>query len=248
MEITLVRHATLVVAFEGKTLLIDPMLGSAESMPPIENSPNDRRNPLVGLPDLDLFSVEAVIVTHTHADHFDPAAAEILDKSLPVFCQPEDEETFHSSGFQDVRPVDKSISWGGIELSRTDGRHGTGEIGASMAPVSGFVLQAPGEPTLYIAGDTIWCPEVEQAVENYAPQVIIVNAGAAQFIFGDPITMTAEDVSQTLHHAPAATVVAGHLEAINHCLLTREDLRKHLTAENLIDRARIPEDGETLKF
>lgn len=248
MEITHVRHATLIVEVGGKTLLVDPMLGPAESMPPIQNSPNDRRNPLVELPALDLSPIDAVLVTHTHADHFDPAAAEMLDKDLTVFCQPEDEEGIRSSGFRDIRAVDESVSWGGIELRRTDGRHGTGEIGASMAPVSGFVLRAPDEPTLYVAGDTIWCPEVEKALNDHEPDVVVVNAGAAQFISGDPITMTAEDVTRTLCHAPAATVVAVHMEVINHCLLTREDLRKHLALEGLTDRARIPDDGEHLRF
>ncbi len=39
-------------------------------------------------------------------------------------------------------------------MSRTSGRHGSGQIGEQMGAVSGFVLAAAGEPTLYIAGDT----------------------------------------------------------------------------------------------
>ena len=56
---------------------------------------------------------------------------------------------------------------GDLLIARTEGRHGTGEIGEAMAPVSGFVLAAPGEPTLYIAGDTILCDEVRAAVAEY---------------------------------------------------------------------------------
>ena len=50
MQIQLIRSATLVVSFAGHTLLVDPMLGPAGSMDPIENSPNSRRNPLVSRP------------------------------------------------------------------------------------------------------------------------------------------------------------------------------------------------------
>jgi L-ascorbate metabolism protein UlaG (beta-lactamase superfamily) len=71
MNFRLVRHAILVVRLGGKTLLVDPMLSPPGAMPPIPNSPNDRRNPLVRLPDLDLSPVDAVVVTHTHPDHFD---------------------------------------------------------------------------------------------------------------------------------------------------------------------------------
>jgi hypothetical protein len=38
------------------------------------------------------------------------------------------------------------------------------EILAQMGEVSGFVLQAENEPTLYIVGDSIWVEEVENAI------------------------------------------------------------------------------------
>ena len=79
---------------------------------------------------------------------------------LPIFCQPQDTERLHADGFIDVRPVHGDATLGDLLIARTDGRHGTGELGEAMAPVSGFVLHAPGEPSLYIAGDTILCDEV----------------------------------------------------------------------------------------
>ena len=248
MDIRLVRHATLIVRLSGKTLLVDPMLGPPGAMPPIQNTSNDRQNPLVPLPEFDLSPVEAVLVTHTHADHFDGAAAGELSGDLALFCQPEDEEKFSSDGFSDVRPVTDSLRWEGIELHRIGGRHGTGEIGARMAPVSGFVLRARGEPTLYVAGDTIWCPEVQDALEEHRPDVVVVNAGAARFNEGDPITMTAGDVAQVVRHAGNATVVAVHMEAINHCLLGREELRSSLADPGASEGVSIPADGEWMSF
>ena len=94
-----------------------------------------------------------------------------------------------------------------------------------LAPVSGYVLRADGEPTVYIAGDTIWCDEVRAAIDEHAPDVIVVNASGARFVEGDPIVMTAEDVAAVARHAPDAQVVAVHLEAINHCLEPRSALR-----------------------
>jgi L-ascorbate metabolism protein UlaG (beta-lactamase superfamily) len=138
--------------------------------------------------------------------------------------------------------------WEGIEFRRTGGRHGTGEIGAAMVPVSGFVLHTPDEPTLYIAGDTIWCPEVEDALTEYQPQVTVVKAGAARFVAGDPITMSGTNVAEVCHYAPGTTVVAVHMEAINHCLLSRNDLQALLDGENLSQRVRIPADGERMNF
>jgi L-ascorbate metabolism protein UlaG (beta-lactamase superfamily) len=250
MEIRLIRHATLLVTILGRRLLVDPMLADTGTAPPVANSPNQRPNPLVPLPvparDA-VAGVEAVFVTHTHRDHWDDAAAAALPKTLPVFCQPEDEAKIRGAGFGDVRPVRDAARWGDIAIYRTRGQHGTGDVGRRLAPVSGFVLRAPGEPVLYIAGDTIWCPEVEDALREYHPAIAVVNAGAAQFLEGGPITMTAGDVIAVANAAPAARVVAVHMEAINHCVLRRAELAAALDRAGLAARAAIPADGDRVR-
>jgi L-ascorbate metabolism protein UlaG (beta-lactamase superfamily) len=247
MKLQLVRHATLRLEYAGKVLLVDPMLSDAGAMPAIQNSTNPQPNPLVPLPmpvDAALRRVQAVLATHTHRDHWDDAAANALPKDLPLFAQPEDEAKFVSQGFRDVRPVTPELALDGITITRTGGQHGTGEIGKRMAPVSGFVLQAAGEPTLYITGDTIWCSEVAQALRQFRPQIAVVNAGGARFLEGDPITMTPEDVVQVCRAAPDTRVVAVHMDAINHCIVRRDDLRFQLDAERVLKQVAIPADGE----
>ncbi|MGH2530861.1 MAG: MBL fold metallo-hydrolase [Thermomicrobiales bacterium] len=252
MQIQLIRSATLVIALGGRTILVDPMLSPAGAMDPIANTPNPRRNPLVELPfdnaELDrlLARIDAVLVTHTHRDHWDARAVDLIPKQTPVFCQPEDEAKIRGDGFSNVRPVVDELTWDGIALTRTGGQHGTGETGRMMAPVSGFVLRAAREPTLYVAGDTIWCPEVADVLHRLHPDVTVVNAAGARFLTGDPIVMTAEDVVRVCRALPTTRVIAVHLEALNHCLLTRADLRETLRVEGLLDHVVIPEDGETV--
>jgi L-ascorbate metabolism protein UlaG (beta-lactamase superfamily) len=247
MKLRLIRHATLLVEYNGQKILVDPMLDDAAARLPIENSPNPRKNPLVGLPmpvSEAIDGVTAILVTHTHSDHWDATAAQVLSKSTPLFGQTEDETKFRLQGFSRVQSIQGSVRSNGIEIHRTGGQHGTGEIGKAMAPVSGFVLQAVGEPTLYIAGDTIWCDEVQDALRQYKPNVVVVNTGAAQFLEGDPITMTADDVIKTCQAAPNSQIVAVHMEAINHCLLTRADLAFQLEAARVIQQVAIPQDGD----
>jgi hypothetical protein len=117
-----------------------------------------------------------------------------------------------------------------------------------MAPASGFLIAAEGEPKLYVAGDTIWCGEVAEVLAREQPQVTVVNAGAAQFVQGGPITMDGADVAELARNAPRTEVVAVHMEAINHCLLTREGLRSELAGHGLAARVAIPADGEALSF
>jgi L-ascorbate metabolism protein UlaG (beta-lactamase superfamily) len=246
MRLRLIRNATLLVKAAERVVVVDPMLDPAGARPPVENTANPVRNPLVELPEpveVVLKGLDAALVTHLHRDHFDDTAVRLLPKDLPLFCQPADADRIRAHGFADVRPVVEELEWDGLRITRTEGQHGTGRIAEAMAPVSGFVLAAPGEPVLYVAGDTIWCEEVAGALDRHRPDVVVVNAGAARFLEGDPIVMTADDVVAVARHAPDARVVAVHLEAINHCPQTRADLHQRLREEGLTDRVTVPEDG-----
>lgn len=248
MKIKLIRHATLWLEYGGATFLIDPMLSAQGVNPPIMNSGDDRRNPLVSLPGpvQQWLEPDAVLVTHLHQDHWDAAAAEQLSKALPVYCQEGDGERIAAQGFGRVTEIKDagSVSFGGVILIRTGGHHGTGEIGERMGKVSGFVFRAEGEPVLYLAGDTIWCEEVQQVIAGEVPEVIIVNAGGASFLSGGPITMNEQDVVEVCHSAPSASVIAVHMDSINHCHVTRELLMQRLEQEGLSGRVAVPLDGE----
>jgi len=250
MRIRLLRHATLLIETGGHRLLVDPMLGPQGSQPPVPETPNPRPNPIVPLPvtPLDAVSgISAVLVTHLHGDHFDAPALGVVPRDRPVLCQPRDLQMFVRAGLAPTA-IEGTLDLEGIAITRTGGRHGTGAIGQEMGEVSGYVLRSPGEPSLYVAGDTIWCDEVAAAIAEHAPDVIVVNAGAARFIHGDPITMDADDVVATCRAAPDALVVAVHMEAMNHCGLDRSGLRAAVAAAGLDGRVATPADGETLEL
>jgi L-ascorbate metabolism protein UlaG (beta-lactamase superfamily) len=143
VRLTLIRNATLRLEIAGRRLLVDPMLDDVGARPPVEDTPNPRRNPLVPLPvpaEEVVRDLDAVLVTHLHRDHLDDTAASLLPRNVPVG--------------------------------------------------------------------------------------------------GDPLVMTTADIREVVARVP--TVVIVHLEAINHCLETREEVRAAVPA------ALVPEDGETL--
>jgi L-ascorbate metabolism protein UlaG (beta-lactamase superfamily) len=248
-RLQLVRNATAIIRYGGKTLLLDPFLSPAGALPAFNNTPNPRPNPLVELPmpaAQVVAGIDATLLTHPHVDHWDPVARELLPKDGAIFVQPSDRERVTTAGFTAVSAVESTLTWEGITIARTGGQHGRGATGQRMGTVSGYVLARPGLPTIYIAGDTIWCPEVADAIRTHAPDVIVVNAGAAQFLEGGLIIMGLDDVVEVCRAAPRATVVAVHLEAVNHCLLTRDALRDGLRRADVRSTVRIPRDGEDL--
>ncbi|MGG3564325.1 MBL fold metallo-hydrolase [Neobacillus rhizosphaerae] len=250
LNIQLIRHATIKLQVNGQTILVDPIFSLKSTLAPVANAANEFKNPLVDLPipvEELLSEINAIIITHSHRDHLDDRAIELLPKDLPVFCQPEDEEKLISLGFKDVRSVKHETVWRGIQFKRTGGQHGTGELGKLMGPVSGFVLQAVDEPVIYVAGDTIWCSEVEEAISNYSPGVIVLNGGEAQYLTGDPITMGVKDIEKVHRVSPSSKIVVVHMESWNHCLLTRRELKESITTHQL-SNVFVPNDGMSLVF
>jgi L-ascorbate metabolism protein UlaG (beta-lactamase superfamily) len=260
LDLQQVRNATVKITYGDTTFLIDPMLAKKGAYPGFENTyRSNLRNPLVDLtesPEKVIAGVDAVIVTHTHLDHWDDAAQKALPKDIPLFAQhEEDAQLIRSQGFKNVRVLTDEAEFGGVKITKTGGQHGTDEMYAvpalakPLGEAMGVVFQAPGYKTLYLAGDTIWRKEVDQAINQYRPEVIVLNAGKAKMAgFEGSIIMGEEDVLRASKAAKNAQIVAVHMDAINHMSLTREELRAYVKKQGIEGRVDIPEDGASLEF
>ena len=141
---------------------------AAEPATPVPNTPNPRRNPLVDLlrarADV-VAGVDAVLLTHLHQDHFDATARAAAARTAAV--SPAARRRAPARGRLHRRAAGVR---GRQARRRADRAHRrparTGEIGERDGAVSGFVLHAPGEPSVYIAGDTILCDEVRAAARR----------------------------------------------------------------------------------
>lgn len=251
MQIQFIRHATHLITYKGLTFLLDPMFSEQGTLPPAPNSYNQHlKNPLTPLPvDLEkLLHIDAILVTHNHRDHFDERAIASLPKHLPLFCQPADERFMQEKGFQQVTAIQKNLLWQGIELIRTEGRHGHDQLAEQLGPVSGFILKAKDEPTLYIIGDSVWYSEIEDNLKRFSPDVAIVFAGEARFLDGLPVTMGIADIEKITKTSPHTKLIISHMEAWNHCLLKREEVRDYIRQNQWKNNISVPEDGEVFEM
>ncbi|WP_318377839.1 MBL fold metallo-hydrolase [Enterobacter sp.] len=258
MQLTQIRNATLKLDYAGVRFLIDPMLSEKDAWPGFSGTARAHlRNPMVSLPvSVDaLLDVDVIIVTHTHQDHWDEAAQQLIPKDRLIYTQNEsDASLLRSQGFTAVNVLADANVIAGINVAKTDGQHGSDEayaipeVAERLGDACGLVFSREGEKTLYVAGDTIWVAPYAENLEKYAPDVVVLNMGLATVDGIGAIIMGKQDALRTLEVLPSATVVASHMEAVNHCLLSRDELRA-FTAENGIqDRVLVPEDGETLNF
>ena len=249
MQIQLIRNATMKFSYAGQTILTDPMLSAKGEF---RSFAGIAPNPTVGLPipvETILHNVDLTLISHLHPDHFDDAAALYLAKDMMVFCKPEDLAALQEQGFTNVTALDITQSWQGITITRTGGWHGSGKILERLGNIAGFVLRAAGEPTVYWVGDSIWCKEVTEVITTQKPDIIITHSGGAILPGYDPIIMDTAQTLLTCAAAPKAVVVAVHMEALDHCTVSRSMLRNSADSAG-IDPSRllIPSDGETLTF
>jgi L-ascorbate metabolism protein UlaG (beta-lactamase superfamily) len=235
--------------YARQRVVIDPYLAAKHSRPSFTGkSPN----PLVELPcapqDV-ITNIDLVFISHLHSDHFDPTAQELLPKDVPILCQPDDEAEIISKGFRNVTPVAESLAWRGIKITRTLCQHGSGDVLAEMGPASGFIFEAEHEPTIYWVGDSIWNHTVAENIARVQPQIIITHSCGATW--GDQVLIVM-DAAQTVavcRAAAGSTVIATHMEALDHATVSRAALRSYATAHGISpDQLLIPADGETLIF
>lgn len=251
MQIQLVRSATLRVSVAGVVLLIDPWLAAKGEG---RSYAGGVRSPLVDLPmpvEAVIEGIDAVLVSHLHSDHFDAVAAGAIPSGTPVLAPARDVEGLMALGVADVVPIERSAKVGPVEIVLTSGRHGPDDVLATMGEVSGFLLRAPGEPSLYWVGDSLLCDEVREVIRSEKPEVIVVHACGADWQGSGPLVMDAAMVLETLRLSEPATVVATHLDAVDHATVSRADLERAAAAKLEAPerrRLRIPEDGESLRF
>ncbi|MDA7028211.1 MBL fold metallo-hydrolase [Bacillus sp. CLL-7-23] len=253
MNIQQIRNATMVVEYAGKKFLIDPMLAEKGTYPPFRNSPRqDQKNPLVNLPisiKAIIKNIDAVIVTHLHLDHWDNAAKEALPKEIKLFTQnDEDASEIRNAGFKNVAVLQEDTVFEGIQLTKTKGEHGRGEILKLAGNVCGIVFKHQSEKTLYIAGDTVWYGAVQEVIEIHKPEIIVVNAGDNQFLEGGSLVMGEDDVYEVYKSAPNAKIIAVHMEAVNHWTLSRDELKRFINEKGISTNVLVPADGEGYSF
>jgi len=254
MKIHHLRNATFVIEANEKFILVDPMLSNKGALAPFTLFRyKAKRNPLVSLPKNSqqiLDRVTDCLITHLHPDHLDKEGEKFLkERNIPIVCNIIDEISLRKRGLNVEMTLDtwKTKNYLGGNIIGIPAKHGYGWISGPMGKVMGFYLELPNSPSIYISADTIFTDDVNRVLTEFKPNIAVVAAGSARLDFGKPLLMTLDDIVKFIKKSPK-NVIANHLEALNHCPTTREQLKEELTKKGLLNKVFIPNDGESIEY
>ena len=190
--------------------------------------------------------VDAYLCSHVHLDHIglslNGKGCQRLDKRRPIYAiNRQDADYLAFSGMKDVRVLEDRITWGDAEIIKVNAVHGTK---VPCCDACGYIFRSPGEKTLYVCGDTVWCDDVAKTIEKYRPDVIITNNAAAMLVKNGRLIMDDNDLAKVCAAAPDSVIIASHMDNVPHATLTRKTLAQKLEQKGIRARVRIPEDGE----
>ncbi|AHG72706.1 Beta-lactamase fold protein [Mannheimia sp. USDA-ARS-USMARC-1261] len=255
-----IRNATAKITYGNATFLVDPYLAEKGKYAGFAGTKNsEQRNPMIDLAEPVeniLKGIDAVIVTHTHDDHWDEVAQKLIDKNLPIFVQDaNDAKIIRAQGFKDVRVVGKNTEFKQVKLSKTGGQHGTDAMYSNPALAEllgnamGVVFKSENEKTLYIVGDTIWNEQVEMALNQYKPEVIVMNTGHAELgNSSDSIIMGTADVAKMAKIMPNSSIITVHMDSVNHATTSKSDMKAFIKGADFEKRVYVPNESEVLKY
>jgi L-ascorbate metabolism protein UlaG (beta-lactamase superfamily) len=245
-QMTWIGHASFLLTLGGLRVLVDPVFSE-------RLGPHARLTP-PGIPLRDMPSVDVVLLTHNHRDHFDEESLRRLGKA-PCYVAPlGNGALLRRFGAERVVELDwwQSIAIGSIEVTLVPAQHWSARylVDRNEALWGGYVIRGP-EATLYHSGDTAFFDGFTEIGRRLGPidwAMLPIGAYAPRW-FMAPHHMCPEETSEAARMLGARNVAAMHWGTFR---LSDEPTgepperaRAAFEARRIGDRLFVPAIGET---
>ena len=184
----------------------------------------------------DVGSVDLVLLSHHgHKDNLDWEGLELIatgPRTLSTHLAADELWGGSVEGFDDW----EQVRLGEATVTIAPALHGPPGSEPWVGPVVGFVLEAPGAPTVYVSGDNASLPLVQQIADRFPTiDIALLFAGAARVPGLDAnLTLTSTDAVAAARILGAPQVVGLHTEDWEHFTESRAQLEAAFAGTGLL--------------
>jgi L-ascorbate metabolism protein UlaG (beta-lactamase superfamily) len=232
MTVTYIGGPTALLEYAGLRILLDPTFDPPQVYASEGEPLTKTAGP--GIPLDQLGPVDLVLLSHhEHEDNLDLSGAELVSQTLTLSTA--------KAGIDLGKPVIGLDGWeahrvGDVTVTAAPALHGPPGAERLVGPVIGFLLEADGEPTVYVSGDNASLELVQQIADRFPGiEVAILFAGAARVPSIDAaLTLTSTDAARAAQIIGASTVIGLHTEDWKHFSESRAQLEAAFAGTDLL--------------
>lgn len=206
----------------------------------------------------DLPPIDLVVLSHLHADHFDPFVEERLDRSIPIFTTPEAAAELQRKGFEATHGLatwEEAVVHKGparLKITATPGQHGRLMFAAMLPKVMGSVLEFRVDEEVaictYITGDTLVFRGLREIAERFGKfDVTLLHLGGTR-VYGVLATMDGEQGVELLEMVPTQAAIPIHCNDYTVFKSPLEEFKRAVSKAGLDDRVHYLAHGDAFAF
>jgi len=233
--ITYIGGPTAIIEYGGLTIVTDPTFDPPGSyVEPKSTTLVKTVGPAIERGDLP--SVDLILLSHhAHRDNLDYEGLELIATGIPTLSTMQAASDLFGGSVSGLDPWE-DFTLGAVTVTAVPALHGPPGSEPLTGTVTGFVLEADGEPRVYVSGDNASLPLVRQIAEHFgAIDIAVLFAGAARVPGIDgALTLTSADAAAAARIIGANTVVGLHTEHWEHFSESREQLEAAFDGSGLL--------------
>jgi L-ascorbate metabolism protein UlaG (beta-lactamase superfamily) len=253
LSVRLIGGPTAVIEMSGLRLLTDPTFDEPRSYPRDETfSMVKHRGPAV--PASEIGPIDAVLLSHDeHPDNLDISGRAFLRSAPRVLTTPMAAHRLGgtATGLMPYELTELPLPDGcTLRVTALPAQHGPAGAEAVTGQVTGFLLEGPSGPSVYVSGDNASVEVVTDIVAEVGPpeiSILFVGGASVPFLFdGEFVTLSAARAAQAAAILRSRTVIPIHLHGWSHYTESSSDVSVAFAAAGMDAVLRMLEPGQTI--
>lgn len=254
MKFTWIGGPTFLLEIGNFKVLTDPVLNDNKEAFIMNGHPSTGKNGVTILrnapvPDFDLSSIDYVLVSHMHSDHFDKVAKDKINKNTSIIM-PNSQKHLLQDKFENIIPTDwwKSIKLTSknqsLNITSVPARHAhKDDINMEMGTVNGYLIEYSSSEEkikIYWTGDTVWFEDMKKIKDHLGEIDILIPHMGAVGIDGpyDMLTLNSEEAIKVYSLFNSKYIIPIHHSTFSHYVepisVFDEEFKKADNADMLI--------------